>query len=201
MKNSNYQKISGKFVRTFVFHPFSESWEFCNSLKVQNPLYAVEITVCATTAPGDSKRVLAFCRQIHTWYAQKLCISTEFKPLAQKIGMILLVYVGHSGWWGFFSFVLGLSFLFVCLFVLFICFLWLIFLLFVLIFKLWKKCRARVYTLLENHPGTNGTYQNWVHHCQMSFCRHVMNYFGFKQTIILKSDLKAARDLLKGSNG
>lgn len=28
-----------------------------------------------------------------------------------------------------------------------------------------------------------------------------MNYFGFKQTMILKSDLKAARDLLKGSNG
>lgn len=111
---------------------------------------------------GNYRRVSAFCRQIHTQYAQKISISHRVQiPVTKDRNEI-------PSLWGVWRFILFVCFLFY-LFDLVVCFM----------LKLWNKCRARVYILLENHlwwffrkPMVQ--YQNWILHCQMSFCKHVI---------------------------
>lgn len=157
--------------------------ENSNHLEVQNPLYGVEITVCASTASGDSERVLSFCRQIHSQYAQKLCISHRVQiPITiDRNGLPSLCGI----WWWFFWLFSLFDFV--------VCF----------HFKMVEKMQGKI-QCLQITQETHGTYQNWVHHGQMSFCKHIMilsRVLSFKQIVILQSDLKAARDPSKGSNG
>lgn len=77
-------------------------------LEVQNPLSAVEIIQHHLET---LLRVLAFCRQIHIQYAQKLCISHRVQIPVTKDRNDIFVYVGYGGFW--FGFFFGLFVFFV----------------------------------------------------------------------------------------
>lgn len=113
--------------------------ENSNHLEVQNPLSAVEIIQHHLET---LLRVLAFCRQIHIQYAQKLCISHRVQIPVTKDRNDIFVYVGYGGFWfGFFL---------VCLFSLFD---------FVVDDKIVEKMQGKIHCLQITQE-TYGTYQN-----------------------------------------